>query len=125
MNQFDDQFGHEVTWRGLGTKHTRTRDDFLSRTGLNPLVEPYDVQNFEQLAFVFVQSLDENIKDGIRVQLNSRCFEQQLCEILLILVLNISPCFAKRPILRVILELAELIQILDPAISDFGLDELR
>ncbi len=61
-NQFDDQFGHKISWRRFATKHKSAGNDINIRVLFNAIIQCDDMQDVQMLTFVFVQSFHLYIK---------------------------------------------------------------
>ena len=70
INQTDDLFGHPITRRGFTTKNNGARRDAFF-TAAYAVVQCDDVQDIEQLAFVFVYALNLHIKQTVYIEFNA------------------------------------------------------
>lgn len=61
------------------------------------------MQNIQQLAFVFVQTLDLNVKEGVRINRNAFGFNIR-CQLLLLSHLNGIELFQRFPVIRKLLQ---------------------
>ena len=68
INQLDNQFRTAIACRCFGTENECTRHHIHAGVHFQLVIQPDDMQHVQQLAFVFVQTLYLNIKDGIGVR---------------------------------------------------------
>ena len=70
------------------------------------------------LSLVFVEPLDLDIKECIGIHHDARLAADQVGQSALVLSFNLAPVLSKSVILRQGLELAQLIEVVDPAGPD-------
>ena len=73
-----------------------------------------DIQQVEVLAFIFVQTLNLNIENRLRVNLNPGTNFHKLSQTYLIGLLDITPGLAEFSIISVLLKIDQLIEIVRP-----------
>ena len=71
-----------------------------------------------------MDSLDLNIKERIWVHFDAVVLPNVLCQFLLVVLLNLTPCFAKLCILNECFKLLEVLQLLNPVVANLLGDEL-
>ena len=92
-NQFDNAFGHEVTWCCFAAKDEKTGGYFKVRVGLKSGIKRDDMEDVEMLSFIFVDSFDLNIKEGSVVNFDIIMTFNEMRKIFFIFFLNPSPGF--------------------------------
>ena len=81
------------------------------------------MQNVQELALVFVDTLDLHIEERVHVNIHAlRCLEV-LGEAFLVLLLDGHEFLLELGVLRKLFELLEFVEVLDPAFADLGADE--
>ena len=80
IDQPDDQFGPVIRSTGLGAENKRPRIERHIRIFPDFIIQIHNMQNVQQLPFVFMQPLDLYIENGIRVYLYAGCFQNVFCQ---------------------------------------------
>ena len=123
VREADDLLGHPVTRSGLTTDHDGARHDFLAVLDLD--VKMDGVEDVQELALVFVDALDLHIEERVGIDIDTlRCLEV-LGEAFLVLLLDGHEFLLELGVLGELLELAQVVEVLDPAFADLGRDETR
>ncbi len=111
IDQLDDQLGHVVTWRRFRTKDKGAWHHFDVWIRLDAVKKRDDVQRFEQLAFVFMQTFNHNIEYRVGIYLHAGLVHDIGCQIRFILPFDLSPLPTEFCFVEVRLQLAQLAEI--------------
>ena len=100
VDQFDDLLGHEIAGGRLAADQHATGGPVLVVPSFEPVVEMDDVENVEQLSFVFVDTLDLYIKHRFGGELDAAPFVHQTRQPDLVVLLDLSPMSSEIAIFR-------------------------
>src|SRR6056300_101010 len=114
-----------VTRCCLGSKDENAGWYFQFRVLQQPAIQRKDVQKIEVLPFVFVQSFDLYIKEGIWIDLQTKSVLYRLSERLFISIFDRSEIFPKRSYISLFLQASKQRCIRNPFRSNGRLDQLR
>ena len=118
VDELDDQLGHEVAGRGLGAEDERARRHVRLRIALEPQVEREDVEHVQVLPLVFVQALDLDVEERLRIHLHAGALLDERGEAALGGELHLAPLLLELRVVRQRLQLAELVEVAQPAVAD-------
>jgi len=122
VREADDLLSHPVTRSGLTADHDGARHNFLAVLQLDVQVD--GVEDVQELALVFVNTLDLHVKERIGIDVHVlRCLEV-LGEAFLVLLLDGHEFLLESGVLGELFELLQIIQVLDPRITNFGRNEV-
>src|SRR6202023_1035789 len=96
----------------------RPRRHLKIRILSQPVVKHHDAERIEQLSLVFVNPFNLAIKDGVRVHRKTHRGLNPPCKSKLRLALRLAKVFAKSPVVRQRLQLAQLTKICGPTVAD-------
>ena len=68
VDQLYNELGHVITGSRLPGKYDGSRHRRAGRLFFDPVVQGDGVEHAQQLPFVFVDTLDLNIEQGVRIQ---------------------------------------------------------
>lgn len=108
-DQFNDLLGSVVAWSGLTANHDSPRGEFGVGIFLNAVIQGDNVEAVQQLAFVLVDSLDLDVKQGSCVNFDAVILLQKLRQLQLVFLLDFHYGTLEVCIFSVLLELLQLI----------------
>ena len=119
----DNLLGHPVTRSGLPANHDGARQDFLAVLELDVQVD--GMQDVQELALVFVNTLHLHVEERVGVDFHALRFLEVLGEAFLVLLLDGHECLLEFGVLCERFEFPEVVQILDPAVANLRRDQFR
>ena len=121
VNQLNDELRSVVACRRLCPENKSSGYHIQSGVHLQVVIQPNDMQDIQQLSFIFMQTLHLNIKNGIRIDINPLCFLDILRQCNFVFLLDCRKSAAEGGILCIRHQLFQLIQIGNPTLADgFG-----
>ena len=118
MDELDDELGHVIAGSGLAAEDEGARLHGDIGIELEALVEREDVKHLEVLALVLVDALDEDVEEGVGIDGDRERVVNVGGEAFLVVVLDGAPLRGEVRIFNQRLELAELFEIVNPALSE-------
>ena len=82
------------------------------------IVQIHNVQDVQQLTFVLMKSLNLNVKNGMRIYLDTIMFQNIFGKSDLVLVFDVHKLLLRSLIIHIKLQLADLRKICDPVRTD-------
>ena len=73
-DQADDELGQVIAGRGLAAENEHPRLHRELRIGLQPVIQPDDMQDVQVLALVFVDALHLHVEDRCRIDDDAGAF---------------------------------------------------
>lgn len=129
IHQVNDLLRHPVAGRRFAAKDGHARLlllAFLQGHRLELQVAVDDAKDVELLSLVLVNSLHLNVKERRRVHVNARGRLDQLGQLHLVCVLDLSPLLAECLVISIRLELAQVGEVGEEAVATaLGRNELR
>ena len=116
VDEFDDRLGTDVARSGLGAEDEDALRDVEGRVVLETEVQIQHVEGVEQLALVLVQTLDLNVEDGIRIDLDAFALGHPGREVDLVGVLDLIDAVVDR-VVHGIGVVGEHREVLDPGVG--------
>lgn len=127
--QPDDSLGHPVSRRSLSTNYRHTRCKllaFLCAHFLDRQITIDHTEDVELLTLVFVYTLNLDIEECGRVDADTVCLLDELCEANFVSVLDLLPFLAERLVVDIVLNLVEKGKIPQKLVrTKLGSDQLR
>ncbi len=117
VDQFDHPLGHVVTRCSLAAKYHHTVNPVGSITALDPRIQVNHVQRVEQLALVFVNTLDLNIKQRSRINLDAGFALNQGSQPLFVLQLDVTPGLTERLVIQIFFQTGQTGQVSHPLLA--------
>ena len=115
VNQLNDELRSVVACRRLCPENKGSGYHIQSGVHLQVVIQPNDMQDIQQLSFIFMQTLHLNIKNGIRIDINPLCFLDILRQCNFVFLLDCRKSAAEGGILcirhqrRILLEVEHLV----------------
>ena len=118
IDQLDDELGHDVARRGLAADQDAARGPLGRIPVLDAVVEVDDVQQVEQLALVFVDTLDLDIEEGGRVEVHVAIPGHQAGQMFLVGLFDGAKALPEGRVLRQGGDALQLAQVTHPVLAD-------
>ena len=118
VDETNNQFGHVVARGRLAAEDHRARGHPLGLAVLDTQVLGYHLQGIEVLALVLVDALDLHIKERGRIHQHAGVAVDVVAQLALHRQLGGLPALQEAGVVDELLQLAQLVEPVDPALSD-------